>query len=205
MYINYQQDDWLSYLPLAKFAYNNSTQASIKMTPFFANYGFDPSLRFTIFSGPFSISQLAKDHFKNLRKLHTFLQTEILHAQQAQQRNYNTKHIPSPNYQSGDKVWLLRKYIRTERPSSKLDSNLLGPFEVLENIRNTSFRLRLPSSMKIHPVFHISLLESVSSEPPLRKVTPSLDPVVLDDQEEFEVETIIASKRLRKKLYYLIH
>jgi len=38
-YINYQQDDWCNYLPLAEFAYNNGYQETIKNTPFFANYG----------------------------------------------------------------------------------------------------------------------------------------------------------------------
>jgi len=38
-YINYQQDDWCGYLPLAEFAYNNRYQETIKNTDFFTNYG----------------------------------------------------------------------------------------------------------------------------------------------------------------------
>jgi len=38
-YINYQQDDWCDYLPLAEFAYNNGYPETIKNTRFFANYG----------------------------------------------------------------------------------------------------------------------------------------------------------------------
>ena len=38
--INYQQDDWMEYLPLAEFAYNNTLHASTQQTPFFSNYGF---------------------------------------------------------------------------------------------------------------------------------------------------------------------
>jgi len=41
-YINYQQDDWCGYLPLAEFAYNNGYQETIRTTPFFANYGINP-------------------------------------------------------------------------------------------------------------------------------------------------------------------
>uniref|UniRef100_A0A803TGX1 Gypsy retrotransposon integrase-like protein 1 n=1 Tax=Anolis carolinensis TaxID=28377 RepID=A0A803TGX1_ANOCA len=37
-YVNYQQDNWASLLPLSEFAYNNGVQASTKETPFFANY-----------------------------------------------------------------------------------------------------------------------------------------------------------------------
>jgi len=41
-YINYQQDDWCGYLPLAEFAYNNRYQETIMNTPVFANYGINP-------------------------------------------------------------------------------------------------------------------------------------------------------------------
>jgi len=41
-YINYQQDDWCGYLPLAEFAYNNGYQETIKNKPCFANYGINP-------------------------------------------------------------------------------------------------------------------------------------------------------------------
>ena len=35
--ISYQQDDWLTFLPMAEFAYNNSCYTSTSVTPFFAN------------------------------------------------------------------------------------------------------------------------------------------------------------------------
>ena len=44
VYINYQQDDWVNLLPLAKFAYNNASQSATMVTPFFANKGFHPKL-----------------------------------------------------------------------------------------------------------------------------------------------------------------
>jgi hypothetical protein len=46
-YVNYQQDDWIYLLPLAEFAYNNAVNASTGMTPFRANYGFDPRCEVT--------------------------------------------------------------------------------------------------------------------------------------------------------------
>jgi len=38
-----EQDDWVSLLPMAEFAYNNSVTIGNRMTPFFANYGFHPA------------------------------------------------------------------------------------------------------------------------------------------------------------------
>ena len=42
--INYQQDNWTEYLPLAEFAYNNTLHASTQKTSFFSNYGYHPKL-----------------------------------------------------------------------------------------------------------------------------------------------------------------
>jgi len=42
VYTNYQQDDWLELLPLAEFVfvYNNATNATTGVSPFFANKGY---------------------------------------------------------------------------------------------------------------------------------------------------------------------
>ena len=44
MFCSHQQDDWVDLLPTAEFAYNNHHHPSIDMTPFFANYGYHPTL-----------------------------------------------------------------------------------------------------------------------------------------------------------------
>eukprot|EP00833_Pecoramyces_ruminatium_P006739 jgi/Orpsp1_1/1180771/evm.model.c7180000074587.2 len=40
----YYHDDWVDWIHLAEFAYNNSVNESTKETPFFINYGFYPSM-----------------------------------------------------------------------------------------------------------------------------------------------------------------
>src|SRR3979490_419421 len=39
VYCNYQQDNWSKLLPLAKFAYNNTPNATTSISPFFVNKG----------------------------------------------------------------------------------------------------------------------------------------------------------------------
>src|SRR5258708_17276265 len=41
-YMNYQQDDWATLLPMAEFAYNNATNAMMGVSPFFVNKGYHP-------------------------------------------------------------------------------------------------------------------------------------------------------------------
>jgi len=42
-FISYEQDDWVNLLPMAEFAYNNSTTNAMDISPFYANYGFHPT------------------------------------------------------------------------------------------------------------------------------------------------------------------
>jgi hypothetical protein len=41
----------------------------------------------------------------------------------------------------------------------KLAARYSGPFEILENIRPIAYMLELPTSMRVHNVFHVSLLK----------------------------------------------
>jgi hypothetical protein len=88
----------------------------------------------------------------------------------------------------GDKIWLLHRNLKTNSPYNKLDLNRrLGSFSVVKQINDVAFRLKLPPSMKIHPVFHVSLLEPYkeSSIPGRFRVLPP--PVEIEGQEEFEI------------------
>jgi hypothetical protein len=44
MFCSHRQDNWADLLPTAEFAYNNHHHPSIDTTPFFANYGYHPTL-----------------------------------------------------------------------------------------------------------------------------------------------------------------
>src|SRR5258708_23751188 len=42
VYMNYQQDDWATLLPMAKFTYNNAMNMTTRVSPFFTNKGYHP-------------------------------------------------------------------------------------------------------------------------------------------------------------------
>jgi hypothetical protein len=86
----------------------------------------------------------------------------------------------------------------------KLSPKRLGPFKVLEKIGIMNYRLELPRSMKIHPVFHVSLLtRHMEDQIPGRVQTPP-EPVEIDRENEYEVESILDSRLRRGKLQYLV-
>ena len=72
---------------------------------------------------------------------------------------YDQARLKGPTFKRGDKVYLLRKNIKTKRLSDKLDFKKIRLFKVDEVILETNYRLSLPNNIRIHPVFYISLLE----------------------------------------------
>ena len=203
IYCNYQQDNWSNLLSLAEFSYNNAQHSTIDCSPFYANYGYNP--QFSVDIRQFSKYPVpaAKEMAEHLKTLHEDLSELIKVAQNQQAKYYDAKH-KRVEYQVGDKVWLLSQNIHTERPNKKLDWKRFGPYPIIERIGTQSYKLQLPPSMKIHPVFHISLLERfIESDIPGR-IQPPSPPVIIKNQIEYEVEDILDSKILRKRLFYLI-
>jgi hypothetical protein len=82
---------------------------------------------------------------------------------------YNTSKIKGPSLKEGDKVYLLRKHIKTKRLSDKLDHKKLGPFKIRKVVSSSNYELQLPSTIRIHPIFHILLLELVPDSVKLTK------------------------------------
>src|ERR1700687_3040631 len=45
-FVNYQQNDWVKWLPIAEFAANNHVSETTSCSPFYGNYGFHPRMTF---------------------------------------------------------------------------------------------------------------------------------------------------------------
>lgn len=114
MYIGYDQDDWSKYLPLAKFAYNNTPHSPTSMLPFFASYGFHPLFNIDMVKTTKSSHGVT---LANLRKLHLHAKEEILKAQDKQQRDANPSRLQHPEelFRVGQHIWLSTKDLKRKR------------------------------------------------------------------------------------------
>jgi hypothetical protein len=89
----------------------------------------------------------------------------------------NKSRLGKPHLRERDLIYLLRRNIKTIRPSDKLDSKKIGPFKIKRNIRDISFEFKLPLTIKIYPIFHISLLKPAYPDIPERPAS-ELDPEI---------------------------
>jgi hypothetical protein len=78
-----------------------------------------------------------------------------------------------------------------------------GLYEIIKQIGH-SFKLQLPDSIKVYPVFHADRLRKAPEDPLPGQKNADLPPVQVNDQEEYEVEQVLAVKLLRNKLRYRI-
>ncbi len=108
------------------------------------------------------------------------------------------KRLLAPILEEGHKVYLIRKNIKTKRPSDKLDWKKIGPFLIKQKLSNTNYELSLPDGMRIHLIFHISLLEKAPDDS-----TPATR-ITVKNTNEYEVERILKTRGNTKNRHYLV-
>jgi hypothetical protein len=202
IFCSYKQSDWSSLLPLAEFTYNNSVNSTTNMTPFFANNGLHPLFE------PSSVDipsvPAAELRVVDFASLIEELRSNLKVAQERYSKYVNLKRTPIPSLKVGSLVYLDRRNIKTSRPSRKLDDKKLGPFKIIQVINPVAFKLALPSSMKVHPVFHSSLLEPKAEDTfPTQQQAPPM-PIVVEGNQEFVVRAILDSRVIRGVRRFLV-
>ena len=162
------------------------------MTPFFANYGYHPQTEWLK-------EREARNPGANLyahwmQTIHQQARQSLEKTRETMGRYYDRKAKQQPDFKIGDMVMLNAKNIRTKRPSKKLAPKLYGPFKILEQRGELAYKLELSERWKIHPVFHVSLLEPYRTSIRPAREQPPMEPEEIDGDLEWEVEKIIKSE-----------
>lgn len=106
-------------------------------------------------------------------------------------------------FKVGDLVWLSTENLNTNLPSKKFKYRRVGPFELIECVNEVAYKLKLPQSMRIHPVFHVSLLSRFVA-PNAHQDAVRPDPVVIEVVSEFEVVEILSSRNGKSGSEFLV-
>jgi hypothetical protein len=123
-------------------------------------------------------------------------------AQEQQAKQANKKR-QIPDFGPKDKVYVIKKTWKTDRPSDKLDYPLASPFEILEIVGHL-YHLKLPASYRVWLVFYADRLCKDPGNPLPSQVNPKPGAEEVNSKLEWEVEKILSSCVLYGKLYYKV-
>jgi hypothetical protein len=202
-YVAASQEDWDEHIDQCQKAYNNAWHPSIGCAPAEMLYGqrmlnvHTAELRAR---NPSAVSFAGNWYARSeqAKKL-------LLAAQQRQSKNYDkrTRAIEDNSiFQEGAKVLVSTRNIRLlmrsrdgESRKEKLLPRFMGPFEIEKRISEVAFKVKLPGHLKIHNVFHVSLLKEFKES---GRVQPPPPPIEVDGDWEYEVEKVLNERTVRR-------
>ena len=165
-------DSWSKHLPLAEFAYNNSYQASIGMSPFEALYGRrcrTPICWVETGEKKLLAPDLVQETEEKVRIIRERLKTV-----QSRQNSCADKRRCDIQCQPGDFVYLKVSPIKGVKRfgvQGKLSPRYIGPYRILKRRGTVAYKLELPTHLQgVHDVFHVSQLRK-SVKPPFERVS----------------------------------
>ena len=125
---------------------------------------------------------------------------------QGQMKTQADKHrTEAPNFKVGDKVWLSTMNLCLTHASKKLSERWVGPYVITKLVSNNAVELKLPQSMKIHPVVNISQVKPYNERLPGQPLQKPGPVTVTEDRDvEYEVDYIVDSHWKGKRLEYLV-
>ena len=207
--------DWVSHIPMMEFSYNSSKALGIEHAPFEAVYGYVPEtppdllfpMRPTI---PLSVDAQMK--IKQMRDVHTLVRSILaVHKKELTVRPRIRQLRDAPQFHVGDNVSVVTNLLFIKgQANKKLMDKQIGPFEIVEKIGQHSYRLKMPPSSKLHPVFHVNNLRPCPTAP-LRPAVPVVTGTMEEDNQEFEIDRISDVKigpvpgRVGDQLQFLTH
>lgn len=201
-YVSANQHDWAKLLDVAQFSYNMQRSEATGKSPFELVTGRQPLTPNALAASYEGNSPAA---YKTIKEWHE--QADLARASLSKAANKMKKWADEKRrhveFAVGDQVMvkLLPQQFKSLRKVHKgLIRRYEGPFMVVERVGKVSYRLQLPPKLKIHPVFHVSLLKPYhgDEEDPERRVSKRAPTAVVTSFDR-EVEEIISDRTIRRR------
>jgi hypothetical protein len=205
MFTNFQQDDWVDWLPLAEFTYNNTVNESTGQTPFYLNKGCHPH---TLPTDPTTPPGTAAEEFwENIKKATEAAEESLKKAKEVMKQRWE-KNRPSPrSFIEGYQVLIMAHRLPSNRPVEKLDQKWRGPFSMVKKVGEVAYELALPPRWKGQRVFNETQLKPFypptfkNQERAPTRPEPELNN---EGKEEYEVQEILDQRGMGMKTEYLV-
>jgi len=201
-FVEHRQKDWPEWLAAAEFAVNNKVHMATKVSPFMANYG--KELRMGGDIRRKGKVESATAFVERMKKVQEEAEAALRKTQEEMKRYADRGRKETEVWKKRDRVLLSTKdLVFKERPSKKLTERYVGPYVIEEVVSSNAVKLRLPSSMRIHPVINVSRIVRYKEQVKGQKKEEG-KPVEVEGVEEWEVEKILNKKKIRGVEKYLI-
>jgi len=201
-FIEQRQKDWPEWMAVAEFAINNKIHTVTKVSPFMANYGRELRMGGDIRRK--GKVESATEFMERMKKVHEEAEAALKKTQEEIKRYTDRRRKETENWKKGDRVLLSTKnLVFKERPTKKLMERYVGPYAIEEVVSLNVVKLRLPTSMRIHPVVNVSQIVHYKEQVKGQKKEEG-KPVEAEGVEEWEVEKILNKKKMRRVEKYLI-
>ncbi|MDV3201053.1 MAG: hypothetical protein Q8877_02475 [Sweet potato little leaf phytoplasma] len=194
-----QPRNWVHWLHWAEYWYSTSFHQSTGTTPFEAVYGRKPPVITRFLKGETLVEAVQKELIDRDEALQQ-LKQHMLRAQNRMKSQADSRR-QERSFDIGE--WVFLK-LRTHRQSSvvskihpKLASRFYGPFEVIGRVGVVAYKLKLPPTSKIHPVFHVSLLKKAIGNYSVEAELPA--GIEGEQSEDFEPVAILATRQVLKR------
>ena len=150
---------WVRHLPTIEYAMNCTPSRSTGYTPFYLNHGYHPVTPLQLLDQQTHSANETVDTF--VTRLRSTFQTAQCNMKVAaeQMKAIADRRRRDVVFAQGSWVLLSTQNLRMRGYPSKLQRRFVGPFKVIERIGTAAYKLDLPSTWKIHPVFHAALLK----------------------------------------------
>ena len=184
--------------------YNNKIHAATKNSPFKVNYGQD--LRMGFEGKRKGKYEAAGKFVEKMRKIQEEVKATLGKAQEEMKKFVDRKQGKEEEYKVGDLVLLSTKDLKWQikgRRSEKLTERFVGPYKIKRIISSNAIELKLPRTIKIHPVVNVSRVRLYKPQVEGQKKTPP-KLVIIEGEEEFEVEKILNKQVVWGKEKFLV-
>ena len=203
-----RQSEWERWLPFVEISINNSKSDTTGTSPYFAIFGFHPQ-----FNGVRIIQEYESnvpDAASTVVKMKKIIDEikEKFRAAVDRQKAYADQNRRELEFEEGESVLLNSRNLPLQIGIRKLTDRYIGPFKIEKKISKVAYQLKLPSTYKIHPVFHVSQLEPrrISERFPSKEEAPPppIEPIEQGDSDIWEVEKILGERKRYRRKEYLV-